>query len=303
MADILDIVLGGREMEARASRVFGVVPAVVTNNADPEKKGRVKLKYPWLSDKKDDESDWVRISTLNAGKERGVWFLPEIDDEVLVAFEHGDIHKPYIIGSLWNKTDMPPISDDLCAKTNNDNARGMGEIVKHKSEKNSPYPTKDKDRNENGKNELRFMRSKSGHMVMLDDTEKKERITIIDKTGKNRISIYSETNKIVITSEEGDIELYAPKGTIYMEAKNVEAIATEAMKIESKGTWDAFSKGKMKVETKDTMDLIATGKMKQETKASMEVKASQSVSQKSGSTTEMKAGATMTVKGSKIDLN
>ncbi len=303
MPDFLKDMLGGRDMEARASRVFGVVTAVVTNNKDPEKKGRCKVKMAWLSDKKDDESDWIRISTLMAGKERGSWFLPELEDEVLIAFEHGDIHKPYIIGALWQKVDMPPITDDLCAATGEDNARGSGQIVKFKSPDNSPYKTKDKDRNENGKNDIRFIRSRSGHMIMLDDTKGEERITIIDKTYKHRISIYSKTKKIVLTSEDGDIEMYAPKGTIYMEAKNIEAISEKAMKLESKDTFDTFSKGKMKVETKDTMDLISQGKMKMETKNSMEVKASQAIKQESGSTTDMKAGPSMKLKATKIDLN
>ncbi len=303
LSNIVDTFSGGNDAEARASRIYGVVPAVVVNNKDPEKKGRCKVAMKWLSDKADDETDWVRISTLMAGKERGSWFIPEVEDEVLIAFEHGDIHKPYIIGSLWQKVDMPPIADDLCKETAEDNARGAGEIVKFKSPDNSPYPTKEKDRNENGKNDIRFIRSRSGHMVMFDDTKGEERITIIDKTHKHRISIYSKTKKIVLTSEDGDIEMYAPKGTIYMEAKNIEAIAEKAMKLESKDTFDAFSKGKMKVETKATMDLLSASKMTMETKAAMEVKAASSVTQKSGSTTDMKAGPSMKMKAAKIDLN
>src|SRR3972149_536693 len=86
--------------------ISGVVPGIVTNNQDPDGLGRVKIKFPWLSD--DNETDWVRIATLMAGGQRGGFFLPEVGDEVLVAFEHGDINHPYVIGALWNGVDKPP---------------------------------------------------------------------------------------------------------------------------------------------------------------------------------------------------
>ena len=76
------------ERDDASSRVSGVVVGVVTNNQDPEGMGRVKVKFPWLSD--EDESNWARVAAPMAGKERGFYFLPEVEDEVLVAFEHGD---------------------------------------------------------------------------------------------------------------------------------------------------------------------------------------------------------------------
>lgn len=88
------------------SRIYGVVVGIVTNNKDTEKLGRVKVKIPRLSG--EDESNWARVTSFMAGKERGAFFLPEVDDEVLVAFEYGDINMPYVIGSLWNGKDVPP---------------------------------------------------------------------------------------------------------------------------------------------------------------------------------------------------
>ncbi|MEH1933074.1 MAG: VgrG-related protein [Nostoc sp.] len=79
---------------------------IVTDNQDPEGWGRVKVKFPTLTEK--DTSDWARVVALGAGKNRGFDCLPEIDDEVLVGFEHGDIHRPYIIGGVWNGKDAPP---------------------------------------------------------------------------------------------------------------------------------------------------------------------------------------------------
>ena len=86
-------------------RSTGSSSAIVTNNNDPDKLGRVKLKFPWLADTY--ESDWARIVQLGAGPDSGAVFLPEVNDEVLVAFEFGDIRRPYVLGGLWNGKDKP----------------------------------------------------------------------------------------------------------------------------------------------------------------------------------------------------
>lgn len=91
--------------------IYGVVVGIVTENNDTEKLGRVKVKFPWLSD--DDQSDWARVAMLGAGPNAGAVFIPEVQDEVLVAFEHGDIARPFVIGGLWNSKDKPPSGDGL----------------------------------------------------------------------------------------------------------------------------------------------------------------------------------------------
>jgi hypothetical protein len=81
-------------------QISGVVCGVVTNNNDPDKKGRVKVTLPWLSPQY--ESDWARVSHFGAGRKSGAMFTPEVGDEVLLAFEYGDTRRPYIIGGLIN---------------------------------------------------------------------------------------------------------------------------------------------------------------------------------------------------------
>jgi len=93
------------ELDKQKNRIYGVVVAVVTNNDDPEKLGRVKVKFPWLSDK--NESSWARMLTPLAGQQRGFYHLPEPNDEVLVAFEFGDINRPIILGALWTGANIP----------------------------------------------------------------------------------------------------------------------------------------------------------------------------------------------------
>jgi len=71
--------------------------------------GAVKVDLPWLNPAQ--TSNWAPIATLMSGKERGVYFMPEVGDEVLVAFEHGDLEHPFVVGFLWNGVDSPPASE------------------------------------------------------------------------------------------------------------------------------------------------------------------------------------------------
>jgi uncharacterized protein involved in type VI secretion and phage assembly len=178
-----------------SDRFYGVTVGIVTNNKDEEGLGRVKVKFPWLSET--DESYWARVLTPMAGKQRGLYFLPEVDDEVLVAFDRGDISSPYILGGLWNGQDKPPES------------------------------------NTDGKNNLRVIKSRSGHQIILDDTENAEKITVRDGTGKNQIVIDSKNNAISIEGEKdisikakGKISLESSDGDISIKCKNL-AIQTQ----------------------------------------------------------------------------
>ena len=179
---LLDV-LGTEERDVR--RINGVSAGIVTNNQDPEGLGRVKIKFPWLSD--DNETDWVRISTLMAGGERGSFFLPEVGDEVLVAFEHGDINHPFVIGALWNGVDKPP-------ETNSD---GRNNIRKIKSRSGHEIIFNDDDTAMQEKIEIH---TNSGHKIVLDDSVGQEKIEIVDKTGSNKISIDSVQNSMNIES-------------------------------------------------------------------------------------------------------
>ena len=90
-------------------RFYGFYPAVVTDNQDPDGQGRVRVKLPWSPDNGGElYENWARLATMMAGNERGSWFIPDLEDEVLVGFEAGDPRRPYVIGMLWNGTDAPP---------------------------------------------------------------------------------------------------------------------------------------------------------------------------------------------------
>ncbi|MFI5385008.1 MAG: VgrG-related protein, partial [Fimbriimonadales bacterium] len=99
---IVDLLGGGTNDMPNKTDYIAI--GIVTDNVDPDGLGRIKVKYPWLMD---DTSFWARMASPMAGPGRGIYFLPEVNDEVLVAFEHGDIHHPYMIGALWNGVDTP----------------------------------------------------------------------------------------------------------------------------------------------------------------------------------------------------
>jgi phage baseplate assembly protein gpV len=108
LADLVGSGSGAPQRRSWGSLVVGIV----TNNADPEKLGRVKVTFPTLSD--EDESTWARVAVPGGGRKRGMQWLPEVDDEVLVGFELDDKNRPIVLGGLWSRTDPPP-QPDVCA--------------------------------------------------------------------------------------------------------------------------------------------------------------------------------------------
>lgn len=95
-------------MSAR-HRSGGLVIGKVTAVRDPEKQGRIQVVYPWLED---EEERWIPVAAPMAGGDRGAFFMPEIDDEVILAFNHEHWDHPYAVGFLWNPKQMPPSSDE-----------------------------------------------------------------------------------------------------------------------------------------------------------------------------------------------
>ncbi len=169
--------------QPRDNIISGVVIGLVTNNQDPEGMGRVRVTFPWRGD--EDESYWARIATLMAGNDRGTYFLPEVGDEVLVAFDHGDINNPYVLGALWNGEDAPP-------ETNSD---GQNNIRKIKSRSGHEIVFDDTQAQE--KIEIH---TNAGHTILMDDASGGEKIEITDKSGGNSIKIDSVANNINIES-------------------------------------------------------------------------------------------------------
>jgi uncharacterized protein involved in type VI secretion and phage assembly len=206
--NLFELISDSTAEAARVGRINGVVIGVVTNNKDEEGLGRVKVRFPWLSEA--DESHWARIAAPMAGKQRGIYFLPEVDDEVLVAFEHGDVRFPYVLGALWNGQDAPPATND------------------------------------DGKNNVRVIQSRSGHIIRLNDEDGKEKIEILDKSGKNSIVFDTAQNTITIAADK-DITLAAPQGTIKLDAQKIELKSSADSKIEAGAGMDVKAGATMNI--------------------------------------------------------
>ena len=171
------------------------VIGLVSSLDDPEKLGRIQVQFPHLDNAK---SDWARIVSPMAGNGRGLFLKPEVGDEVLVAFEHGDRRRPYILGALWNKEDKPPPTD--------------GDVLK---------------------NNWRFLQSRSGHIFKFDDTRGKEKIEILAKGAKHTITIDPVKGKIRLECETGDVEVMAKSGNVQVEAKTLTIKASGAITIQA----------------------------------------------------------------------
>src|SRR5436190_23771162 len=143
---------GGPRRESLDNLQFGLHYGIVTQNKDPEKLDRIKVRLPFLDGGDTDQTHWAQLVTPMEGKKFGWYSIPDVDDVVSVLFMEGDYTQPIIIGGVWSKPDF------------------------------SPEP------NEDGKNNFRGYRSRSGHRLLFDDSGK-VKVTFSDKTGKNMVGI------------------------------------------------------------------------------------------------------------------
>ena len=183
----------------------GVVTAVVTNTDDPNDWGRVKLKFPWMTD--DAESDWARVLGVGAGPEAGLFVMPDVDDEVLVTFAHGDFSQPFVLGGLWNgKHQLPP------------------EAVKARSGE---------------KPLVRTWRSRKGHRVAVYDNAD-DKVEIVT-AGGHQLVLDDANRSVTITSKGGHTI------TLDDSSKEIEIKATGNLKIQAGGNMDLQANGQMNI--------------------------------------------------------
>ena len=162
-------VLGERLPQGYGGRFYGAYPALVTDIKDPDGIGRVKVSLPWSPDGGSNGYEaWARVATLMAGNNRGSWFVPDNNDEVLIAFEAGDTRRPYVIGALWNGSDAPPESMDGA-----------------------------------GRNDTKVLRSRNGVKVTLDDTQGQERF-VAETPGGQKITLKDGPGSVEIVDSNGN---------------------------------------------------------------------------------------------------
>jgi uncharacterized protein involved in type VI secretion and phage assembly len=182
----------------------GVAVAIVRENKDDSGLGRVKVSFPWFSEAQ--ESYWARVATPMAGKKHGIYFMPEVGDEVLVAFERGDLRFPYVVGSLWNGVDPAP-------ETNAD-----------------------------GKNTVRVIHSRDDHKITIKDDRAQPLLQIELADGK-RITLDrdgieiddKQGNTFTMASASGSITVQAST-SITFKAPRITMDANAAATVKAAGT-------------------------------------------------------------------
>jgi uncharacterized protein involved in type VI secretion and phage assembly len=165
----LDQIIDDRLSLGYGGRFYGVYAALVVDINDPEGMGRVKVQLPWSPDADGAAYEaWARIATLMAGNNRGSWFIPDVNDEVLLAFEAGDPRAPCIVGALWNGEDDPPESMDGA-----------------------------------GNNYVKTIRSRNGVRVSLDDTDGQETLRL-ETPGGQSVTLKDGPGAIEIIDSNGN---------------------------------------------------------------------------------------------------
>src|ERR687885_1546043 len=228
--------------------VQGVVVGIVTNINDPDGLGRVKVKFPWLADT--EESNWARPASAGGGSQRGLIVLPEVNDEVLVAFEHGDLSRPYIIGGLWNGNDSPPASVVQDGKVL---TRAMKTRAGHS------LTLQDDDTSGDGFIQIK---TKNGHLLTLSDNDKQIQIktsnntVTLDDTGK-RVEITTQSHSVTLddqgravkVSSGGDLVLSGPGGTLKIAAGGIELVSNTNLKLQANANLSAQANALLDVKT------------------------------------------------------
>ncbi|HEY0366549.1 MAG TPA: phage baseplate assembly protein V [Pyrinomonadaceae bacterium] len=206
----LEMILDVRLPSGLGGRWYGAFPALVTDVNDPDGLGRVKISLPWSPDTAGSSYEtWARLATLMAGNNRGSWFIPDVDDEVLIVFEGGDPRRPYVIGSLWNGKDSPPESMDGA-----------------------------------GKNFKKVLRSRNGVKLTMDDNDGREQF-ILETPGGQKLTLKDGPGAVEIVDSNGNsIKLETSGITITASAKvtiNASQVAVSAGMVTVDAAMSKFS--------------------------------------------------------------
>ncbi len=248
-------------------RMGGVAPAIVTDTDDPEDLGRVKVEFPWMPKAGGSRfgSDWLRVVMAGGGASgKGLYVIPEVDDEVLVAFEHGDVRRGYVLGGVYNSIDKPPIPKAQAVKS--------------------------------GRTPQKVFRSSTGHILTFDDSSDKPGVELVtaskdivlkldDKSGA--LSMEAKKSSAVITvTADGDITIKSKSGGVTIEAmKDITLKATGNIKLDA--TQNVDVKG-------INVNVKASAKASVEGTASAEIK---------GATVDVKGQAMTNITGGLVKIN
>ncbi|MBN2899198.1 MAG: DUF2345 domain-containing protein [Clostridia bacterium] len=225
------------------NKIFGVMSGLVTDNNDPDKKNRVKVQlFSKINDK--TETGFIPVAMPMVGKEFGIFFMPEIGDEVLVAFENGDIEKGYVIGGLYNDTKKAPVTVE----------EGKNDVKKIKTRTNNEMTLSDKENEQ-----FIEIKTEKGYKVLIDDS--KDQLTIQDKEGKNKVAFSMANGQIEVEAEKkivlkaGQSSIILSDGKIEIEASNSIRLKAAQVMVEASSSASVSSSGMMEVKSDKVVNI------------------------------------------------
>ncbi len=175
------------------SSFFGLYPAIVTDLVDSDRLSRVQVSFPWLGDDGDGVRAWATLLTPYADDNQGFVALPEVGTQVVVGFEAGDLHRPYIVGSCWNGREMMPVS-----------------------------PTKP--------NNKRLIRSRAGSLLEFDDSQGAAKVTLSTSQG-HKVVLDEGSRELQVTHQDGSTITFSASGQVQVRANATVEITASALNV------------------------------------------------------------------------
>lgn len=260
-----------------------IVVAIVTNINDPEDMARVKVKYPTITE--DDESFWAPVAMPMAGPGRGFQYIPEVNDEVLVAFENGDIHRPYVIGALWNGSDKPPMKTSEYVKDS--------KIIR------------------------RLTKTRIGHTMDFDDdassikitTAGSHKYTMLDASGTKSVGIETSGKHQIFADDdwkgESGITLFTTKKNRIFLIDNRNGADPGIMIRDQNDNYIQLNAtdNSITVNCKGALNISAGGKITMEGKMGIDIKSPAPITIHSDAKLDMDATGPTSVKGAVVQIN
>ena len=254
--DVIDDIAEKQVMKTDTgdNRILGVVIGQIVKNYDKDMPGRVCVAVP-VRDQSANELQWVRVAMPSGGSGWGHYFLPEAGDQVLLAFEQGNIEKPYVIGCI-------PKDSDQILKKSVDEDNQYKKIVTRNG--NTLY-FEDNKEGDGEKDKIRILTAQGGHRIELDN--EKKMILLSDQDGSNLIRMKTEDGQMEITAQKkltikvGDnIELIlnGSNGAVSLKASKINIEASGNMDVKSNSAMK-LQAGNLSVEANASLKLSSTG--------------------------------------------
>ena len=254
--DIIDQIAENQIMKTETgdNRIFGVVVGTVAKNYDKDMPGRVCVTVP-VRDKDANELKWARVAMPSHGKSWGHYFQPEIGDQVLLAFEHGNIEKPYVIGCVAKD------SNQFLKKATDSNNQYKKIVTKN----GNSVIFEDNEQGEGENDKITVHTAKESHSILLDNENKK--IVIKDKDNDNCIEMKTETGHMTIKAatklviEVGDnitLTMNGNNGSVTLECNKLTMKTTGNTVLEATGSFKA-SGANMNLEASSLLKASSSG--------------------------------------------